>query len=594
MWLTVKKEFKILTKLQFQSFLKINELKLGDPKKKIGKILTLFSYVLIGGLLSALSLKMATENGFSNLVVMLAGNATLIIFILTVVKAGNTIFSIESYEKLITLPFKHFNIILSRFIGLYLKNFFIALVIILPGIEACAENTMISPFSWVLIILGIFLVPLIPNALAALIGFIALTTTTKMRHRNTFSLIIHLLLFILLIIPIYIFLFSKDIAEIIGISVQRMGTEIGTAIRDGYPPAAWFAEGVVNGNLLPYLLFAGISVLVAALLVFIFETSFQKISAALQEQAVDKKFVLSAQQETKCSKNLFKIEMKRFFGNNTLVLSTFVGHIMIVLIGIAVIVLGIIGISKINEMYKLGGKEFMEVLINGMPQILPIILPFIPIIPLMIGLFATISLPSASAISIEGNRWWILKTMPIPFIKIVNAKIRVTLTIGLITTIFASFAAILTWCGILAFIGLPMSAPMIGSTIPTMLLLILYPVAIIVFTAYLGIFMNIKFPSLDWEDAVSAVKHGPSVIIMLIVSLGLTILTGLLNFIIFKKFPIINNINSLDNISGMGITDIIKMNITNVGAMGIVTILMIVGTIFLYRKLTKIDVLTIE
>ena len=482
----------------------------------------LFGYIIIGVMLIIFSWKTSValcDSGFSELVPsLLLGITSIMIFLLTIFRAGNILFGIESYERLITLPFKSFNIILSRFIRLYAENLVIVLVVLIPGMLTYAINTAVSPISLVLIIVGIFLVPLIPITIAAVIGFIALAATARMHHRGIFSVIISILLVFLLFIVTFLFSGNSE-------NLSDIAKMLGTVISSYYPPAAWFAGGVVYGSL-SYLLFVGCSIIVASLLVLIFGRFFQEISAATQERATGKKFVMSAQQATNCSKSIFKMEWKRYFRNHVYVLNTLVGYILIVLAGLAILVFGLLLYEFIGELSA-----------------------FFFVIPIGLGFLATIAPPSESAISIEGKHWWILKTMPIPFIKIIDAKVRVTLTIGLASTIFAT---------ILTCIGLPMSIPM-------MVLTILYPIAIILFTAYLGIFLNIKFPSLDWENATDAVKQGPNVIIMLVVSFVLSALAGILGYFV---------------------NDIVGLSV--------MTVLMFTGTVFVRMKLAKIDILTIE
>ena len=97
---------------------------------------------------------------------------------------------------------------------------------------------------------------------------------------------------------------------------------------------------------------------------------------------------------TTSSKSLLKIEFKKYFSSKGYLMNTIVGGILcIVMVGVMLSTL----------------------LTNEDPEFVAIIKDIVPYLSLMIMWCIGISTPAASAISMEGKSFWIIKTLPIDY-----------------------------------------------------------------------------------------------------------------------------------------------------------------------------------
>ena len=137
---------------------------------------------------------------------------------------------------------------------------------------------------------------------------------------------------------------------------------------------------------------------------------------------------------------------------------------------------------------------------------------------------------SCVSISIEGKNLWILKSLPIDEMDIFKSKILLNIFLTIPISII-SFLLI----GIKLNFGLN-----------TIILVMISIVLLAIFSATLGLFINLLYPKLEFTSDVQVVKQGASVIINMISNLlYVAILCGIgyiLKLSNFELFLIISNI----------------------------------------------------
>ncbi|MEE0932957.1 MAG: ABC transporter permease, partial [Clostridium sp.] len=111
-----------------------------------------------------------------------------------------------------------------------------------------------------------------------------------------------------------------------------------------------------------------------------------------------------------------------------------------------------------------------------------------------------------SSISLEGNRLWILKSLPIEPKDIFKGKIITNLIITIPAAIVAN---------IIFYIGLKFE-------IKYLILNVMISIVFAGISAVLGLIINLYFPKMDWTNPTTVVKQSASVMITI---LGLLILT---------------------------------------------------------------------
>ncbi|MDO5846012.1 MAG: hypothetical protein Q4Q04_03715, partial [Methanocorpusculum sp.] len=135
---------------------------------------------------------------------------------------------------------------------------------------------------------------------------------------------------------------------------------------------------------------------------------------------------------------------------------------------------------------------------------------------LVMALICAISSTTACSVSMEGKHWWIVQSAPVSAKKIFDSKILVNLTVA-----FPFYAVSV----ILLAASIQMSAA-------GCLLLIILPVVYILFTAVLGLFVNLRLPMMEWESEVRVVKQSGSVMITMLAGIAAAGIPFALSFIV--------------------------------------------------------------
>lgn len=185
-------------------------------------------------------------------------------------------------------------------------------------------------------------------------------------------------------------------------------------------------------------------------------------------------------------------------------MNTFVGMIMLFIFTVAIVVIGYDKIAQILEIAVV--KEMIVLQIIG------------------ITLFCIIMTNTACvSISLEGKNLWILKSSPIKERDIFKSKILLniilTMPIAIICFMTLSFR--------------------LGFNMKSTALVILTIILISIFSATLGIFINLLYPKMDFTSDVAVVKRGASVIISMISNVAFIALICGLGYILG-----ISNINT--------------------------------------------------
>jgi len=128
----------------------------------------------------------------------------------------------------------------------------------------------------------------------------------------------------------------------------------------------------------------------------------------------------------------------------------------------------------------------------------------VPILCVLAGM-TTIS---ACSVSLEGKHLWIVRSMPVESGKVLRAKLALHILISAPGMLFAQLAAI--W--VFGISGL------------ALLWILLIPQIFNVLIALIGLWANLKFPKLNWQNETQAVKQGVSVIVPIFGSWGILIL----------------------------------------------------------------------
>ena len=456
-------------------------------------ILYVFLAVVFAWMMVEVSRGLADAGMAESLPGLAAVIASGLVFILNVFSSGSTIYNLKLFESEVALPVTPTEIVMSRFLVLYVLNLLISLVITVPALVVCGIYLGTTPLYAALSVLGVLIIPLLPLTIAFLIGTFVYAVSARMKQRKLIAVILGMALMITAFVLYMRLVFSSDAT--LPEKLTQLLQENSSALTGFYPPAEFFASGVL-GDVLFFLLFAGISLGVFAAAVALISWKYIPICQAMQTHDAKNNYVMTEQLSQGVSKALFKREMKRYFSSTAYVFNTAFGYVLMVVAAVALL---LVGESTINEFFG------FPILSCGAPLLLAVLCGMSP--------------TTSPSISIEGKHWWITQTLPVRAKDIFTSKLKVNFAVALPFMIVSMIIL-----GILT-----VTSPL------ELLFLIILPLVYLYFMSVLGLYCNIRHPNFSWSSETEAVKSGITTLITFLVGF-LFILAVFIVMLVFWDF----------------------------------------------------------
>lgn len=472
------KQISILTRIHLCNFLKFNEFrntKDKGKKWKMASLAALWVFVIAMacfyvGMLSYGYMLLGLAAVLPMYLTMISG---LVILFFTIFKAGSVIFQKNFYEMLCSMPISQTAIVVSRFLGMYLGNVILSLVVMLPGMAVYAYFQKPGLSFYFFGIVGTLFLPLLPMTIATIFGALITVVSSKMKQTNMVRTILSILLVLAIMAG------SSALTKMEGIitveMLQNLSGIVEKLIGRIYPPAVWLGNAMTKGNIVHAGLYFGISILIFWVMVFFVSMNFQKICQRLYSTSARHNYRMSHLKRNSVLGTLYKKELKRYFACPIYVTNTIIGPIMMVFLSGAVL--------------------FMDT--GELSQYIPMADRILNLMPFVMAATACIMTTTSTSISLEGKEWWIVKSLPIGTKELFDSKILVNLTI------IAPFYLISEVMLMIAF------RPGVIDAI----LLVVLPIIFILFACVFGITINLLFPVFQWENEVSIVKQSASAMI---------------------------------------------------------------------------------
>lgn len=478
-------EIKLLTRLHLLSTFGLNEAKYSkDTRKRRNPRAMLAVYIFLGVLICFYTCLLSlffTYGGAPEIVPQfLFIIASLMIFIFSVFKSATVVFSVRDYEREIVLPVKPSDIVISRFLTLYIFNVLLSAMVLIPGSIIYAAAALPSVGFYLMTAAALLVTPLIPMTLATTLGALVLAVSSRLRHRNVIAIVFSMALTIAFLVFVYTVSFSGghiSSDEMIGISSALISQA--SAI---YSVSILYGSAVTGGNAGFYAIFAGLSAGLFAAFVAVVSKWYVSLCSSMGSAPAGKKYVMQNQTATSQLKALYKRELKRYFSSNIYVMNTGISYIIMLLFSIAVFVAG---------EQRVGG-------FFGMDGVVAAAVPFI------MSLIIAISSTTSSSISMEGKNWWIVLSLPVSAKRLFDSKLMVNLTVGL------PFYAV----------SVVLIALTLSMSFASLALLILVPLVYLIFMSVLGLAVNLRLPMMEWDSEVTVVKQSGAVMITMLIGMA--------------------------------------------------------------------------
>lgn len=480
----------ILLKNSFINSTGINSLFKGidNSKEKKKLLITTATLLLIATVIcfmsTTYSIGLATvlkPMGYLDLILIIAILFSCILsFIMSIYKAQGTLFSSKDYDLLMSLPIKNSTILTSKILSLMSISYIETALIIIPAsIVYFVYNGSLSWVFFIILAIGLFFIPMIPIIAASIIAIIMTFISSRFKHKNIATTVVGMIAVLLIII------FSMNIQNYINAFLENSDSIV-SVLSKIYPPAMYLKDALVNYDVVNLLKFIGISIIPFVIFIIIFSNTFKIINGKLSESYKKANYKVKKLETSSITKALVTQELRRYFATPIYVMNTAVGMVLLVAASIATLF-----VSKETLVELLGYPEIA----NMIPISILVMLVF------TIGISCTTN----SSISLEGNRLWILKSLPIEPKDIFKGKIITNLIITIPASVIAN---------IIFYIGLKFE-------FKYLLFNLIISIVFSIVSAVLGLIINLCFPKMDWTNPTTVVKQSASVMITI---LGIMIL----------------------------------------------------------------------
>jgi len=468
------KEIMTLTKMQLGSaleFLMISRKKKSHKKQMsvwavIGAIFALFAFIS-GTYSYSMGVVLDSLGQIDVLPGLFMALTCMLLLVTTIYKVKGTLFGFKDYDIVMSLPVSTGKVVASRLLLLYIIDIVIAAGFLIPCFIAYGILAKPAVSFYILSIIALIFIPLVPLVIASVIGTIIAFFAGRYKHSNLLNIVLMIVLLGAFLAGSFMLQNDEQLAEI--------GTMLESTMRKTYPLSTMFLKGVLEADVVSYLIFIAISVISFALFSVVTGRLFKHLNGTIMSRHVSSNYTLKEQKASTAYQALLKKEWKRYFASTIYVMNTAVGLIMLL---IGAVVFCIIKPAQVQMIFN-------------EPQLLDMIRS---IVPYGIAVMAGMTAITGCSISLEGKNLWILKSSPVPAKTIFNAKMSVSLIMTL---------PVILVTGIL--FGITCKADFLQ-----MIWILVIPALFAWFTALFGLIINLKFPMFDWTNEAVVVKQSAS------------------------------------------------------------------------------------
>ena len=516
-----------------------------SAKKKLGASVT--GIALIGCIVAFMSaiygfmfyqtLKSTGEERYAP-AIMVAITSIIVLF-QAMRNANGVVFGFADYETTCALPVKNRNIVFAKLTYVYLENLVYFILFVVPVSIVYGTLSRESAGFYLRTAVGILFSPAIPIALGLAVGTAVAVFAARFKKSNVLSMVLSFALMAAYFV--FVFMMSGDNADMIA--------SIATKIATVYPIADLYANGIVCFDAIKFLIYAGLSIVVLCLYMFLISKFYTKINRAIMYKKSGGNKIVEVKSSTS-GRVLLKREFGKWINTPGYVLNSATGALMLIIMTVLVAI-------KINGISEIGKTAQSEEDYNSLIAMFRYAKSFIPLVPILcVGMCYY----CGSSISIEGKSVWIIKSLPVDPKEVFKAKIRLNLIITVLPTVIS--------CVVFGVV--------LKLNVIEIILCIIACVSYCVTSAMFGLFVNIKKHNYDWQSAVEVIKRGAASTICVLVGMFIFIplslilaciimVTGMLGlpatYFSFIVLALIFNVFNLilgKYLSGKGVTDFLK------------------------------------
>lgn len=390
-------------------------------------------------------------------------------FIGSVFLTQQELYNAKDNDLLLSLPLRNRDILLSRIFLILFFDYIYELLIAIPAFVVYIYYAGMMVSQIIAFIVVIVFLPFLVMAVTSIFSWLVALLTRRMTKKNLITLVLSLAFF-----GGYMYLVNRLQTYIQYIVINSQ--TIAASMKSTFPPLYYLSTSISDGNILSLLLFVIFAIVPFGLVVYLLSVNFVKL-ATTKPKVKKVAYVEKPMKQTSQFNALLKREVKHFTSNPMVMLNGSAGILFTVMLAVILIIQWdqikiILQMPGINQ-YIVGVVSAATMSINSMNNI------------------------SASIISLEGNRLWIIKSLPLETKMILKSKLALHL-------IAASPSFIILPLILIAILNI---------SVVDGLVIMVCSIVFAFFVALFGLNVNLWKPKFDWINETVCVKQSMSVFI---------------------------------------------------------------------------------
>lgn len=447
------------------------------------------------------SLKMI--NMQSLLLVLNYSLVAFVIFFFGVFYVMNIFYFSKDIDYLLPLPVKPETIIASKFVVTLLYEYFIEGIILLPCTFIYGISSSASPLFYVYSIILMIFLPILPLCIALLLSILVMPLINLSKNKDLFKIIGGILALV--------FAFGFNIVANLGArnagqmsnSLKSLSNSVGSI----FPGGKIAADALINCSsfygFLQLVIFVLMNILSFVIILVLSNALYFKGVVGLSESGSKRKAMNEAELSKAVSRKSVVVsytikELKLLFRTP----AYFINCVIIVLIWPLVIIMPMFFSSHQNN----GPSKDQLISLFSSSSNYPIVIAAAAAFGVFVGCMNVVT---CTSISREGDNFFVMKYIPVPYKQQITAKILSGVVIALVGQILLVITA-----------AIIMRMPIYIS-----ILCIIVGLAGMFFSATIGILIDIMMPKLEWDNEQKAVKQNLNVLFAVIPALIVGVIT---------------------------------------------------------------------
>lgn len=396
-------------------------------------------------------------------------------------------------DLLLSMPIRKSTVVLSKIITQYLYDAPILILLLAPTMIATFYFGGIGVAALIRGLILVLLIPMFSLTISMIFGYLFAILRERIPGGNLLTTAVMMLIMV-------VYIGWTTMSTSLYTKIQDLGASGAGKIINAVWPLRCLTNFVMDGSIFYILLTLLLIIGPFSLVVILYASRYGR--GQYQRKSKNRN-LLFAMRSPRAA--ILSAELKKYFACTLYVFNTAFGPVLMMVFAIAVFVMG--PDRVINGMIKGEG-----VFVFGKEHIAGIFL-------LIFCFFSAMTLTTASSISMEGKKLWVLKSLPVSTWDIFVAKIYVNLIIYIPAHLIASI----------------LIASRLGLSFLQAAAFVLLPAILNLTISGGGLIMNLLFPKMNWRTEAEVIKQSASMMLGLLFGVVLAAIPAVLYLLVFMR-----------------------------------------------------------